>query len=209
MKPHGSKNTTHADPCRSMQSGSAWVAWVKPPLGGLNPCQETHAQKSLTETHAIPYDFRPWTKQSKTGAKRGAGAEDGLQKTVVTFLARMLPTAAVAWATPNGGSRHRLEAVKLKATGSLAGIPDLFVFYEGKLIGLELKRPPKLLTSGKVSKAKPVVSDAQTDVHARLNRAGAQCFVCRSVGEVEAALKLCGVPLGRRNPHQPPEGASS
>lgn len=86
----------------------------------------------------------------------------------------------------------------MQATGTLAGIPDLFVLHGGRLHGIELKRPPKTLASGKASSAKPAVSEAQTEIMRRLAIAGAPCRVCRSVEEVAAFLTECGVPLKGR-----------
>jgi len=90
------------------------------------------------------------------------------------------------------------EGARRKAMGRVAGIPDLFVLHNGRLHGIELKRPPKTLASGKVSKAKPVTSDAQDDAMRRLMIAGAPCRVCRSIDEVADFLTQCGVPLKAR-----------
>jgi hypothetical protein len=40
---------------------------------------------------------------------------------------------------PNGGSRNIREAVMFKATGVVAGIPDLILIHQGKTFGIELK----------------------------------------------------------------------
>lgn len=40
---------------------------------------------------------------------------------------------------PNGGSRHIPEAMKLKATGLLAGASDLVLIHNGNLYFIELK----------------------------------------------------------------------
>lgn len=43
------------------------------------------------------------------------------------------------WAVPNGGFRNKMEAIKLKATGTLAGVWDLHLFYKGKFFIIETK----------------------------------------------------------------------
>ena len=63
---------------------------------------------------------------------------------------------------PNGGKRSMTEAIRMKAEGVVAGIPDLcLVMPEGKMIWIELKRRK----GGTVSKA-------QKEVHARLEALG-------------------------------------
>ncbi len=78
---------------------------------------------------------------------------------------------------PNGGHRSANEAIRLKASGVLAGIPDLFLpapsgNYHG--LYLELKRV------GKSS-----VSPAQRDIIAKLRDQGYRVEVCKGA---EAAV---------------------
>lgn len=40
---------------------------------------------------------------------------------------------------PNGGKRNRIEATHMKASGVVAGIPDLILAWKGKIYGIELK----------------------------------------------------------------------
>lgn len=50
----------------------------------------------------------------------------------------------LAFAIPNGGSRHPAEAVALKKQGVTAGVPDIFVAYPAKNyhgLFIEMKRP--------------------------------------------------------------------
>lgn len=51
------------------------------------------------------------------------------------------------WHVPNGGSRDMREAVKLKATGVIAGVWDLHFIHNGKLHIIEMK-----VGKGKLSK---------------------------------------------------------
>ena len=52
--------------------------------------------------------------------------EDKLQQACVTWFRLQYPEVVI-FAIPNGGSRNAIEAAKLKRTGTLAGVADLFV----------------------------------------------------------------------------------
>lgn len=121
--------------------------------------------------------------------------EDALQRSVVAYLRLALPKEAVWWATPNGGYRDPVTAALLQAAGVEPGIPDLFVLFEGRLIGVELKAPPKRLKSGKLSQAKGRLSNAQKVMIPRLAQAGCPTLVCQSLDEVQQGLAALGVPL--------------
>lgn len=47
----------------------------------------------------------------------------------------------ILWSTPNGGAREGHEAKRLKESGVLAGVYDLFHFFQGRLYGMEWKQP--------------------------------------------------------------------
>jgi len=56
--------------------------------------------------------------------KKYVGTEDNFQKAVAKYL----DTIGAFWFhCPNGGSRHALEAMKLKGMGVKAGIPDCLI----------------------------------------------------------------------------------
>jgi len=112
-----------------------------------------------------------------------AQPEEQLQMTVCKFLTHALDGNSMFFAVPNGGLRSRSEAARFKATGTVAGIPDICVVNDGRLIGLELKAP------------KGRLSDAQLYCHERLRRARVPVSVCRSLDEVIEALRSAGVPL--------------
>lgn len=117
------------------------------------------------------------------GRKRRAQPEEALQLQVVRFLKLALGGNSEFFAVPNGGKRNFREAQRLKAAGVKAGAPDLFVFNDGRAVGIELKAGKNGLT------------DVQADYHNRLRQARVPVSVCRSIGEVEAALRAAGVPL--------------
>jgi len=53
-------------------------------------------------------------------------SEDQEQMLFVQWFRRQYPSIRI-FAVPNGGHRHPAVAAKLKATGTVAGVPDLFI----------------------------------------------------------------------------------
>jgi len=94
---------------------------------------------------------------------------------------------AEAWATPNGGKRTRKAAVDFKATGVVAGIPDLLFFMDGKLFGIEMKK-----------RKGGIVSKAQKNMIKRLNEIGATAVVAKGADEALDYLEAWGVLQGER-----------
>lgn len=93
---------------------------------------------------------------------------------------------AVAWHTPNGGSRDKREAAKLKAMGTTAGIPDILILMNGKLHCLELKA------------AKGRTSGAQDITITRMAKAGAVTAVAHGLDAALSILTTWGVIPGQR-----------
>lgn len=85
------------------------------------------------------------------------------QQEQIALVRRLRAAGLLLWATPNGGKRSRLEAIRMKAGGVLAGVPDLLIATPAHPGGLptvvELKR-----SNGKPSQ----VSKAQRAVLAQL-----------------------------------------
>ncbi len=81
------------------------------------------------------------------------GSEDSHQIALMIWaqtVTKLHPELKWMFAIPNGGSRHKAEAGKLKAMGVKAGVPDIFLpVSRGSQAGLwiELKKP----VVGKVS----------------------------------------------------------
>jgi hypothetical protein len=80
---------------------------------------------------------------------------------------------------PNGGTRNKREAIALKATGVVAGIPDLMLINKGRVIGIEMK------TTQEQSKLSP----AQERVHKAWKDQGIDVFVVRSFEEFKELIK--------------------
>jgi len=113
--------------------------------------------------------------------KRGR-AEHALQCAVVQYLRLACPDGLV-FAVPNGGHRSARTGADLRREGLLAGVPDLCLIWRGRSLFIELKTPLGGL------------SRAQRAVHRALVAAGAEVMVCRSIDQVEAALREAGVRL--------------
>lgn len=93
-------------------------------------------------------------------------SEDQLQAKFFQYVWNKHPELRYCiWAVPNGGYRNKLEAAKLKATGMLAGVWDLHIFYRGKFYIIETKVGHNKL------------SDKQIKWRDVMLRHGAQAFV--------------------------------
>lgn len=102
--------------------------------------------------------------------------EDTLHFMCVEYLAHALPEDAMFWSTAQTWKAPVQFGVKMKRLGVKAGFPDLCILNNGLLCCIELKS-----TKGRLSQA-------QKEMHVRLESAGARVFVCRSLEEVTKAL---------------------
>lgn len=109
--------------------------------------------------------------------------EAALHRSVVAQLRGWLPDDAWSWHTPNGGLRHDKVGARMVGLGVRAGIPDLFVLWRGRLIGIELKAE------------RGAVSAVQKQAFHKLGHCGCEVFVCGALAEVYALLAEWGMPL--------------
>lgn len=118
-------------------------------------------------------------KRSRRTRPKGCyvGSEDSFQKAV----ARYLDGIQVLWMhVPNGGSRNKIEAAKMKGMGVKKGVPDCWILeprggYSGLII--ELKIFPK----------KP--TEEQVLWMEKLEERGYKAALCYGLGEVFEAVK--------------------
>ena len=128
-----------------------------------------------------------------------ARPEELLHRELVATLRATLPKPWLVWHTPNGGGRSKAEAGILKAMGTLAGMPDLFVLGPNRtLVAIELKAPPRRLASGGLSNAAPRLNPAQRALQSDLGACGVPYLVCDDVGRCLEALRALGVPVRGR-----------
>jgi hypothetical protein len=100
--------------------------------------------------------------------------EQDLQKLVLEHLQWRRPKGAFVFHYPAGGWRSPVEAAILKSIGTVPGIPDLLIIYEGRIYGLELKTAGGHLTGIQI----------ETQTHMRA--AGA---IIATAVELDAALE--------------------
>ncbi|HEY1024041.1 MAG TPA: VRR-NUC domain-containing protein [Sphingobacteriaceae bacterium] len=99
-------------------------------------------------------------------------SEDQIQAKLFQRVWNELPqTRRLFFSIPNGSSRDVREAVKLKATGLVAGQPDMCLVWNGKVYGFELKTK------------QGNVSPQQTKVHEAWKNANAPVFIVRDPDE--------------------------
>jgi hypothetical protein len=109
--------------------------------------------------------------------------EADLQRSVHQYLLWALPPDAVHYAVPNGLMRSQKARARAQGEGVVAGVPDIAIVHRGRALFVELKS------------RRGVISAAQRNMILRLTYAGAAVCCCRSVPEVEAALREACVPL--------------
>ncbi len=113
--------------------------------------------------------------------------EQALQRAVAEFLTLALPTPEAWFTTIPAGGGGKVRGAILKGMGYKAGTPDMLVIYKWHacpdILWLELKS-----ANGKLSKA-------QEQCRNDLEAAGCKWALCRTLEDVERALKRFGVPL--------------
>jgi hypothetical protein len=113
-------------------------------------------------------------------------SEDAIQKAVAGHL-NLRASSRVYWFhVPNGGSRNLLEATKLKAMGTRAGVADLVLIIDGHSHFLELK----------TAKGRP--SRAQMDARTAVEMAGGTYAIARGIDEALDILDGWGAFAARR-----------
>ena len=128
--------------------------------------------------------------------RRNKQPEAALQAASAEFLNLKLPKNYVAIHVPNGAQLAKpWHAKRLKAQGMRPGCPDWLLVGRSRLdsfalgsiqvgpyvYAVELKAPGKYL------------SPVQKAFHKRLEACGVPVAVCRSIGEIEAALRGWGI----------------
>ena len=122
--------------------------------------------------------------------RRRAQPEAALQRQVAAYLDRVLHPHVIWWHAPNGGARDKRTAAMLNRAGVKPGVwhcvviwPDPFAGGGSRVLGIALK----------VGRGE--ISQAQLDWHWIASGAGVSTAVCRSLADVESALKQFYVPL--------------
>jgi hypothetical protein len=110
--------------------------------------------------------------------------EQAIQRAVFEHLAWRGAPGILAWHTPTGGYRSKVEARIFSGLGVIPGLPDVFVLQNGCLHGLELKAP-----GGRIS-------EVQAECHARLQVAGCRVAVASGLDAALEQLESWGLLRG-------------
>ncbi len=98
----------------------------------------------------------------------------------VNFLKQKNKNLILSWATPNGGSRNKIEARNMRAEGVQRGIPDYTIVFENLTLYIEMKRAKKSLSH---------VSKEQKEVLGKLNETKHNiAIVCYGFDEAKEAV---------------------
>jgi hypothetical protein len=116
-----------------------------------------------------------------------SSSEDATHRAIYRYLKAVLPHGWVVFHPPNGGSRHPIEAARMKGMGVTAGIPDLVI------LGCDDRGPTTHFLEVKSAKGRP--SLPQLDMHDRLSHLGHEVAICRSIEEARDACRRWGLPL--------------
>lgn len=85
----------------------------------------------------------------------------------------------VIFSVPNGGTRNKMEAIKLKATGLVAGVSDLIILMPNKCIFVEVKAE------------RGVQSEKQKFFENKVKLLGFDYFIVRSLDEFKQKIEIC------------------
>jgi hypothetical protein len=103
--------------------------------------------------------------------------EEHLQKQCVNWFRAQFPQyKKCLWSVPNGGSRNMIEAVNLKRSGVLSGVPDLQLSVNGKVYFIELKAP------------NGTTSELQKQMHEALLAQGFDIYILRSFNKFVSVI---------------------
>ena len=113
---------------------------------------------------------------SERGRRKPRHEESGIQQACVTWFRYAFPRYLV-FSVPNGGSRNVVEAANLKKEGALAGVSDLIVVADHKVLFVEMKT------------ARGRQRETQREFQRRVEVLGHRYVVCRSVDDFMRAIK--------------------
>jgi hypothetical protein len=124
-----------------------------------------------------------------------SSSEDATHRAIYRYLKAVLPAGWIVFHPPNGGSRHPIEAARMKGMGVTAGIPDL-VILGCRDWGIEDGPPPEPVTFFiEVKSAKGRPSLPQLDMHDRLLDLGFDVGIARSIDDAKALCRKWSIPL--------------
>ena len=101
--------------------------------------------------------------------------ESGIQQSCVRWFKFAYPKY-ICFAVPNGGSRNVIEAANMKKEGIMAGVADLIIIADHKVLFVEMKT------------RKGKQCDSQKEFQEKVERLGFKYVICRSLDEFIIAV---------------------
>jgi hypothetical protein len=116
--------------------------------------------------------------------------EDNIQRACVTWFRLQYPSIVI-FSIPNGGYRNPDEAAKMKGTGTLSGVVDMFVmtpkFDMTAPLGLQYVQKCGLFIELKAGKNLQTAAQKEFQTMAEFN--GYEYHVCRSFDEFKEIIE--------------------
>lgn len=104
-------------------------------------------------------------------------SEDQIQAHCYQYFHNTYPNQrGLLFSVPNGGFRNKIEAMKLKATGLVPGIPDIIYLYKSIPFGIEMKTETG------------ITSSEQKNIHAVWKANGIKVYICRSLEQFKEII---------------------
>ena len=94
------------------------------------------------------------------------------------FCTKLSDVPHIIFSVPNGGLRNKREALKLKATGLVAGVSDLIIINEKEVLFIEVK------------KLKGKQSERQLLFENKVKALGYRYLIVRSLEDFKTQLKI-------------------
>ncbi len=120
----------------------------------------------------------------KKPRKKSVMREQKIHMEILNHIKKVALEEVIVYHTPNGGKRGKVEAIKLKAMGTLAGIPDLTLLHNGQTYFIEIKADEKSR-----------LSNVQVEMKQRLESSGFKVCVAWNKEMVNEFLIANGLKL--------------
>lgn len=105
--------------------------------------------------------------------------EDNIQAEIYkwyqnNYCTKFNDTPHLIFSVPNGGYRNKIEAIKMKATGLVAGVSDMIIVQPNRILFVEIKT-----TTGTQSKE-------QKEFQCKVESLGFEYYLCRSLDDFKS-----------------------
>lgn len=121
-------------------------------------------------------DYLRLSSKGDGGRRKPRHVESDIQQAAVSWFRYAYPRFLI-FSVPNGGSRNVVEAANLKREGALAGVSDLIVVADRRVLFVEMKTP------------RGRQQDTQKTFQRRVEVLGHRYVVCRSLDDFMSAIK--------------------